>query len=46
MAKKNSISNLSAGKIPTPQEIKNHLDQYVIGQEETKRILSVAVYNH
>lgn len=33
-------------KIPTPQEIKNHLDQYVIGQEETKRILSVAVYNH
>ena len=31
---------------PTPQEIKNYLDQYVIGQEETKRILSVAVYNH
>lgn len=46
MARKNSTSNLLAGKIPTPQEIKNHLDQYVIGQEETKRILSVAVYNH
>ena len=46
MAKKNNTSKLLAGKIPTPQEIKNHLDQYVIGQEETKRILSVAVYNH
>ena len=33
-------------RIPTPQEIKQHLDMYVIGQEETKRILSVAVYNH
>lgn len=29
-----------------PSEIKNHLDQYVIGQEEAKRTLSVAVYNH
>lgn len=29
-----------------PQEIKEFLDQYVIGQEETKKILSVAVYNH
>ena len=29
-----------------PAEIKNHLDQYVIGQEEAKKILSVAVYNH
>lgn len=46
MAKKNSNSPLSAGKIPTPQAIKNYLDQYVIGQEETKKILSVAVYNH
>lgn len=32
--------------IPTPQEIKAHLDQYVIGQEDAKRVLSVAVYNH
>jgi len=31
---------------PTPQEIKAELDKYVIGQEETKRILSVAMYNH
>lgn len=29
-----------------PQEIKNYLDQYVIGQEQAKRILAVAVYNH
>ena len=29
-----------------PQEIKRYLDQYVIGQEEAKRVLSVAVYNH
>lgn len=32
--------------IPTPSEIKAHLDQYVIGQEEAKKVLSVAVYNH
>mmetsp|Transcript_943 Transcript_943/g.2298 ORF Transcript_943/g.2298 Transcript_943/m.2298 type:complete len:409 (-) Transcript_943:3176-4402(-) len=30
----------------TPQEVKTHLDQYVIGQDETKKVLSVAVYNH
>ena len=33
-------------KIPKPQEIKKYLDQYVIGQDEAKRNLSVAVYNH
>jgi ATP-dependent Clp protease ATP-binding subunit ClpX len=32
--------------LPTPTEIKAILDQYVIGQEKAKRILSVAVYNH
>lgn len=32
--------------IPTPHEIKAYLDQYVIGQEEAKKYLSVAVYNH
>ncbi len=32
--------------IRKPVEIKNHLDQYVIGQEDAKKILSVAVYNH
>jgi ATP-dependent Clp protease ATP-binding subunit ClpX len=33
-------------KLMKPSEIKKYLDQYVIGQEEAKRILSVAVYNH
>ncbi len=33
-------------KIPSPKEIKRILDEYVIGQEEAKRSLSVAVYNH
>jgi ATP-dependent Clp protease ATP-binding subunit ClpX len=33
-------------KLLKPVEIKQHLDQYVIGQEEAKRVLSVAVYNH
>jgi ATP-dependent Clp protease ATP-binding subunit ClpX len=34
------------GDLPTPLEIKNNLDGYVIGQEAAKRALSVAVYNH
>lgn len=33
-------------KIPKPQEIKEFLDKYVIGQEDAKKYLSVAVYNH
>ena len=33
-------------ELPKPREIKEFLDQYVIGQEKAKRILSVAVYNH
>ncbi|HEY3397460.1 MAG TPA: ATP-dependent Clp protease ATP-binding subunit ClpX [Armatimonadota bacterium] len=32
--------------VPTPQEVKDYLDQYVIGQERAKRSLAVAVYNH
>ncbi len=32
--------------LPTPHEIRSTLDQYVIGQEEAKKILAVAVYNH
>ena len=32
--------------VPKPREIKDYLDQYVIGQDEAKRYLSVAVYNH
>ena len=34
------------GKAPKPQEIKAYLDQYVIGQDRAKKVLSVAVYNH
>ena len=33
-------------KVPKPQEIKKYLDEYIIGQDEAKRYLSVSVYNH
>ena len=33
-------------EIPTPEELREYLDQYVIGQDQAKRVLSVAVYNH
>ena len=36
----------SSSELPVPKEIRESLDQYVIGQEHAKRILSVAVYNH
>ncbi|QDH12966.1 ATP-dependent Clp protease ATP-binding subunit ClpX [Formicincola oecophyllae] len=34
------------GHVPTPREIRNVLDDYVIGQEQAKRVLAVAVHNH
>jgi ATP-dependent Clp protease ATP-binding subunit ClpX len=37
---------VSQTKLLKPQEIKNFLDEYVIGQDFTKKILSVSVYNH
>ena len=39
-------SDVKSEKIPTPAEIKAILDEYVIGQEEAKKTLAVAVYNH
>ena len=42
----NSRFNVSLDNIPKPREIKAYLDQYVIGQDDAKRYLSVAVYNH
>jgi ATP-dependent Clp protease ATP-binding subunit ClpX len=42
----NEEIEIELGEIPKPKEIKSILDQYVIGQEEAKRTLSVAVYNH
>jgi ATP-dependent Clp protease ATP-binding subunit ClpX len=44
--KKSSSSQATSFKSIPPKEIKAHLDQYVIGQDATKKILSVAVYNH
>lgn len=41
-----SAPKLDRTKTPKPKEIKSFLDQYVIGQDEAKRFLSVAVYNH
>ena len=42
----NAGVSISSAEIPRPREIKEVLDQYVIGQEDAKRALSVAVYNH
>lgn len=40
------MSETNTIEIPRPDEIKEYLDQYVIGQDEAKKVLSVAVYNH
>ncbi|MDR3726979.1 MAG: ClpX C4-type zinc finger protein, partial [Terracidiphilus sp.] len=36
----------AAGHLPKPQEVKDFLDDFVIGQDQTKKKLAVAVYNH
>ena len=44
--KRATRSSISLKKMPKPKEIKEYLDQYVIGQEHAKKYLSVAVHNH
>ncbi|MDR1678263.1 MAG: ATP-dependent Clp protease ATP-binding subunit ClpX [Prevotellaceae bacterium] len=44
--KNNAAFSIEQKDLPTPIEIKDFLDQYVIGQDEAKKYLSVAVYNH
>ncbi len=46
LKKKSGTTRARNKKIPTPKEIKAFLDQYVIGQDEAKKYLSVAVFNH
>jgi ATP-dependent Clp protease ATP-binding subunit ClpX len=44
--KKRKSTTPDKKRLPPPQELKKLLDQYVIGQDEAKKVLSVAVYNH
>ena len=43
---KSSAYEVNLKKVPKPREIKEYLDQYVIGQDDAKRYLAVSVYNH
>ncbi|MGB7085501.1 MAG: ATP-dependent protease ATP-binding subunit ClpX [Phormidesmis sp.] len=44
--RRKSPSRIALNQIPKPREIKAYLDEHVIGQDEAKKVLSVAVYNH
>lgn len=46
LEKKAKSENLSLSELPKPKDIKAYLDQYVIGQDDAKKYLSVSVYNH
>ncbi|MCQ2114508.1 MAG: ATP-dependent Clp protease ATP-binding subunit ClpX [Bacteroidaceae bacterium] len=45
-AKKKGIAEINMADVPKPKVIKEFLDQYVIGQDDAKKTLAVAVYNH
>ena len=45
-SKKTNDKNAKAKRVPKPMKIKEYLDEYIIGQDEAKRCLAVAVYNH
>lgn len=45
-AKKNSSHTIDRSKLPDPKQIREYLDGYIIGQDNAKRYLAVAVYNH
>ena len=45
-AKDEKFNDIDIKKVPKPKEIKAYLDEYIIGQDEAKRYLAVAVYNH
>ncbi|NJN31982.1 MAG: ATP-dependent protease ATP-binding subunit ClpX [Synechococcales cyanobacterium RM1_1_8] len=44
--RKTAAAPISLSQIPKPRDIKKYLDEHVIGQQEAKKVLSVAVYNH
>ena len=44
--RRKSPSKIALNQIPKPREIKEYLDEHVIGQDDAKKVLSVAVYNH
>mgnify|MGYP001172069329 FL=1 len=46
ISENNSKKNNSSFELKNPQQIKKYLDQHIIGQDESKKIVSVAVYNH
>lgn len=45
-SKKANLLKIELKDVPTPKEFKEYLDEYIIGQDDAKKVLSVAVYNH